>query len=722
MYPIKVVIFVLGLSLAGCATSPDAPRVTSNEILWDSFGVPHIYGEDAPTVFYGFGWAQAQSQGDLLLRLYGEARGRGAEYWGRKELELDRWLLTNDVPTRAQVWYDQQEPAFRANLDAFAAGINAYASAHKDKLDPEVHQVLPVSGVDVIGHAHRLMNFVYVASQARTTGNSAPPLPEPMATPLGDSGAGSNAWAIAPAKSKSGNTMMMANPHLPWPSGFFTYYEAHLSGPDFEMYGATQVGLPVIRFAFNQRMGIANTVNGLLGATSYLLTLKDDGYMFDGAFRPFETKTVTHKVKEDDGTLTEELLVIRSTVHGPAFERKDGALVALRVAGLDRPGMLQQYFDMLKAPDFAAFQKVMARTQVPTFNIVYADRDGHIQYIDNGILPKRASGDLSFWRGLVPGDSSEYLWTEIHDHADLPKVTDPATGFVQNANDPPWLATYPPTYTPDGFPAYIAPRGPMSLRAQNSVKMMVERDQVSFDDMVDLKLSTYALMTDRVLYDLLAAAAGDPDAEVQQAVTLLRTWNRQYDATNRAGLLFEEWARLFAGRSFAGQDNYAEPWTLDKPLTTPRGLKDPAAAVAMLKEAISNTKEKYGAMDRPFGDVSRFVIGDKDLPGHGGFGNLGVFRVMTWSGLKDDATKTRRIRTPFHGETWVAMIEFSDPIKAYGLMSYGNSRQPGTPHYNDQLQMLADDAFRELWLQRDQVEANTLERTSLTRARTTLTP
>lgn len=718
MRPLKVIATLLSLSLAGCAVIPDRARTASNEILWDSFGVPHIYGEDAPTVFYGFGWAQAQSQGDLVLRLYGEARGRGAEYWGRKNLELDHWLLTNEVPSRAQIWYDQQEPDFRANLNAFAAGINAYAAAHKDKLDPEVHQVLPVSGVDVVAHAHRLMNFVYVASPARTTGNSAPPMP----TPAGDSGAGSNAWAIAPAKSKSGHTLMLANPHLPWPSGFFTYYEAHLSGPDFEMYGATQVGLPVIRFAFNQRMGIANTVNGMLGATSYLLTLSDGGYVFDGEVRPFETKTTTYKVKEDDGSLTEETLVIRSTVHGPVFERKDGANVALRVAGLDRPGMLQQYFDMLKAPNFVAFQKVMDRAQVPTFNILYADRDGHIQYIDNGILPKRESGDLAFWRGLVPGDSSDYLWTEIHPHADLPKVTDPATGFVQNANDPPWLATYPPTYSPDDFPAYVAPRGPLSLRAQNSVKMMADRDQVSFDEMVELKLSTYALMTERVLDDLIKAAASDPDAEVQRAVNLLRSWNRQYDAANRAGLLFEEWGRLFAGRNFAGQENYAEPWTLDQPLTTPRGLKDSAAAVAMLKEAIATTKEKYGALDRPFSEVSRFRIGETDLPGHGGYGNLGVFRVMTWSGVKGEDNPYAGTRTPFHGETWVAMIEFSDPIKAYGLMSYGNSRQPGSSHYDDQLQMLADDEFRELWLRRDQVEANTLERTPLTRARTTLNP
>ena len=73
----------------------------------------------------------------------------------------------------------------------------------------------------------------------------------------------------------TGNTMLLQNPHLSWITNYFTYYEAHLVGPDFEVYGATQIGLPIIRFAFNQQMGISNTVNGMLGYTTYKLTLKD---------------------------------------------------------------------------------------------------------------------------------------------------------------------------------------------------------------------------------------------------------------------------------------------------------------------------------------------------------------------------------------------------------------------------------------------------------------
>jgi acyl-homoserine lactone acylase PvdQ len=698
----QIIVAIAVLAASVCGSPPAMGEQARGEILWDSYGVPHIYGEDAPTVFHGFGWAQARSHSDILLRLYGEARGKGAEYWGEEYLETARWVVANDVPARAVDWHAAQSPDFRRNLDAFAAGINAFAEAHPESIDPELAFVLPVSGVDVVAHAHRLMNFVYVASPARTIGGQAPPLP-------GGERDGSNAWAVAPSRSASGSTLLLANPHLPWGAGFFTYYEAHMTGPDFEMYGATQVGLPVIRFAFNTERGIVNTVNGVAGSTSYLIVPEgEDGYRFDGEVLPFEIREEVIGVRQPDGSVTEETLVVRSTVHGPVFERQDGALVALRVAGLDRPGALEQYFDMMRAGSFEEFQQVMNRLQVPTFNIIYGDRDGNIAYVHNGIVPERSSGDLDFWTGLVPGDTSEFLWDDVHPFEDLPQVSNPETGFVQNANDPPWAPTWPPVYTAEDFPAYMARSTPLSLRAQNSLNMIADREQVDFDTFVELKLSTRAIMADRVLDDLVAAGRAAQDPALDDALELLAGWDRNFDSDSRAALLFEEWARLFAGNSFSDQENYAVRWSMEEGVSTPRGIADTVAALDMLKEAVDLTVSKYGALDRPFGDVSRFRVADADAAGHGGYGNLGIFRVMTWSELDEDGT-----RRPLHGETWVSMVEFSDPVRAIGLMSYGNSRQPGKSHHTDQLEMLAANEFRTLWLSREEIERHTVERTVL---------
>ncbi|MCD7098567.1 penicillin acylase family protein [Stenotrophomonas sp. MMGLT7] len=664
------------------------------QVLWDRYGVPHVYARDEAGLFYGFGWSQARSHGDLLLRVYGEARGRAAEYWGGKYEAQDRWLLSNDVYERARQWYRQQPAQFRADLDAFAQGINDYAARHPREIGAEVRVVLPVSAVDVVAHAHRLMNFTYVVSPNKvfqgSTGSAA------------SSAAGaSNGWAVMPSRTRDGHAMLLANPHLSWTEGVFRYYEAHLVAPGVDIYGATQVGLPVMRFAFNPDLGYTHTVNTMLGYTNYALELADGGYRFDGKMLPFHSRSVRYRVRQADGSVQDKLLQIRSSVQGTVFTRDDGRTVALRVAGLDRPGALLQYWKMSTARDFAGFQQALRMMQVPMFNIVYADRAGHAMFLDNGLLPKHPDGDLDHWRGLVPGDTSATLWTELHGYDDLPKVIDPPGGFVQNANDPPWNSTWPAQLHASDFPAYVAAPGPYSLRAQTSLALLREHPQLDFEQLVRLKTTTRSRLADRVLGQLLPAAAADTRPLVRQAGQVLARWDRDSLPDSRGALLFERWALHFAGPTFSGQGHYARKWSADDPQATPAGIADVAGALDMLEQAAQETVQRYGSLDRPFGEVSRFRIGEVDVPGSGGFGNTGAFHVITWGEPGDDG-----VRTPRHGETWVSMVEFSTPLKAVGLLSYGNSTQPGSAHAGDQLPLLSRRQYRTLWLSRDQVEAN----------------
>src|SRR4028119_975700 len=150
--------FVLALLLSVRNLAAGLERT---EILWDSWGVPHVYGKDAEGLFQAFGWAQMQSHGDLILRLYGQARGQAAEYFGEKYLDSDKYVRTMGIPRRATQWYEAQNPTMRGYLDAFAAGINTYAKEHADQINDEVEQVLPVSGVDVLAHVQRVVNFTF---------------------------------------------------------------------------------------------------------------------------------------------------------------------------------------------------------------------------------------------------------------------------------------------------------------------------------------------------------------------------------------------------------------------------------------------------------------------------------------------------------------------------------------------------------------------------------
>jgi acyl-homoserine-lactone acylase len=700
-------VVLLGVFAAQTQAAEKSPP-GHGEIMWDTYGIPHVFAKNTEGLFYGFGFAQAQAHGDLLLHLYGESRGRAAEYWGAKFEASDRYLLANGVWRRAQDWYARQTPQMRGNLEAFAAGINAYAAEHPDKLSDEVKVVLPVSGLDVIAHWEHVMEFLYLAPLAKVYGADARlaslDTPRSKATQPFDA-AGSNAWAVAPGKTVDGHAMLLSNPHLAWAPSFMTYYEAHLTAPGIDMYGATQVGFPVLRFCFNDDHGLTNTVNPITAATVYKLTLSANGYRYDGKVLPFESVSKTIKVKQPDGTLKEETVAMRTSIQGPVFARADGTTVALRVAGLDRPFGIQEYWDLDNSHGLVEFISILKRLQVPMFNMIYADKDGHILYQYNGTVPVRTHGDFEYWSGLVPGDTSDTLWTRIHPYEDLPRTLDPPAGWVQNTNNPPWVNTAPPPLEPRKFPAYLSPVS-MSFRAEQSALLLMSKPKLTFDDFIKLKMTTRSLMADRVLDELLAAAANSDHPLVQEAAALLKGWDHAYDNDSRAALLFETWAGKFAGPQFLDTDNFTHPWGLSDPLNTPNGIKDPAKAVAMLEAAAQETIANYGSLDRAFGDVSRFHLGDTNVPGNGGFGNIGIFRVITWSALKNGE------RTPLHGETYISLIEFSKPMKAMGLLTYGESSQPGSRHSGDQLALLSKEQLRPIWLTRTEVEEHMEEKKS----------
>jgi acyl-homoserine-lactone acylase len=671
--------FVLALFMS---VRDPAAGLERTEILWDSWGVPHVYGKDAEGLFRAFGWAQMQSHGDLILRLYGQARGRAAEYFGERYLESDRYVRTMGIPARAREWYEAQNPTMRGYLDAFAAGINTYAKEHAAQINDEVEQVLPVDGVDVLAHVQRVIHFTFVVNP-QSVANLTP----------SRSTAGSNGWAIAPSHSTSGNAMLLANPHLPW-SDLYLLYEAQLTAPGIDAYGVALVGMPVLAIAFNNNLGWTFTVNTHDGWDAYQLTLADGGYLLDGSVRPFETETQTLKVKQANGTLREEQLVIKRSIHGPIVAHKDDKAVALRVVGLDQPDMMEQIWDMARATQLSEFEAALKRLQLPMFNILYSDRDGHILYLFNAQVPIHSKGDWNYWQSVVPGDTSATLWTKTHPYRDLPRVLDPPSGWLQNANEPPWTTTFPPALNPNDYPSYMAPRF-MNLRSQRSVRMLMEKSKISFEEMIADKFSSRMELADRILDDLIPAARRVGGELASQAADVLEAWDRKADAHSRGAVLFALWARSMPDANW-----FATPWNENSPLTTPDGLANPEDAVKVLETAATTVKLLYGALDVPWGEVARLRYGKADLPASGGPGLFGIFQVI------DLAPSTEGRFQQFAGDTYIAAIEFSNPVRAKVLTTYGNATQPGSTHMGDQLPLYARNELRPVWRTRKEIEAH----------------
>lgn len=683
------------LLAAGCAAA------ASPEILWDKYGVPHIFAPDRESMFYAHGWAQAQAQADLLLRLYGESRARGAEYWGPDHAALDRWLLVNGVPDRARAWYQAQDPVFRKYVDEFARGINDYAKAHPEAIAKDVRVVLPVSGVDVIGHSLRAVHYMYMGSMDRMHAevNAALKSRQLARTILPEAPEirpGSNAWAIGPPRSASGNSLLVINPHLMWGETFYRYMEVHLVGPNYDLYGAPQIGFPTPVIGFNRRTGWGRTVNTIDTVDFYRLTVKGDQYEYDGKLRPFEHATAKMKIKLPDGSFQEEAIGIRRSVQGPVVYDKDGFVVAMRVAGLDRPKMLEQWFRMGEARNLQEFQNALKMMSVPLWNANYADADGHILLVYDGLVPKRSMGDVKFWAGVVPGDTSKTMWTSYLPYEELPKSLDPPSGFNQNVNEPPWFMTMP-MLDASKYPAYLSPPGvgPSLFRAKRSYRLLTESPKTSYQQMLANKLSTRVEMADAVLPDLIEAAERTFDPLLREAAGVLSEWDRLTETSSRGAVLF----KMFTDR-YRVEDHLRVKFDPLHPVDSAHGLTDPAGAVNALAAAAEECKNTYGSLDVPWGEVNRFQSGTEDVPGNGSSARLGVFRTMEY-GRKDGK---RNYST--HGESFLCAIEFAGNQVAQCVLGYGNFSQHGSPHLVDQLPLMTQKKLHPVWRERKEIEAN----------------
>jgi acyl-homoserine-lactone acylase len=425
-------------------------------------------------------------------------------------------------------------------------------------------------------------------------------------------------------------------------------------------------------------------------------------------------------VRQPDSAFTEEKIEVLSTVHGPVIRRDDGVPVVLHVAGLDHPFMLEQIWKMDTAHNLGEFQAQMRRVQYPMYNVIYADRDGHIEYLFNAEVPRRTQGDYAFWQRTVPGDTSALLPNGYLTYDELPKIVDPASGYVQNSNQPPWDAAWPVMIDRTQYAPYVAPVFP-AFRPDRALRMLSEDEKISFDMLLQKKLSTHMELADRLLPDLLDATEKYGTDRAKQAATVLKSWNRDAESDSAGALLFYTWAQKFISTSVAvsmpsGLRNFAVPYDVDNPLTTPRGLKDPQQAAQMLDEAAADTAKTYGAIDTPWGKVMRIQINGQsngdlgaergpalngiDLPGNGGYGNLGIFRVVTYGPLLDG------VKTPIHGDGFTLAVELAPVIHAKVLLSYGDSSQPGSPHHTDQLQLVEHKQWRDVWRTKREIEAN----------------
>jgi acyl-homoserine-lactone acylase len=235
---------------------------------------------------------------------------------------------------------------------------------------------------------------------------------------------------------------------------------------------------------------------------------------------------------------------------------------------------------------------------------------------------------------------------------------------------------------------------------------------MTLERLVELKHSTRMELADRVLDELIDAARRSGDPAASRAADALADWDRQANADSTGVLLFTAWVQAANPQDPFLYDLFATPADPAAPLTTPAGLADPEEAVRALVVAAGQVEAVFGRLDVPWGKVARMRRGSVDEPANGFPGDpLGVFRALLVdvSTIRPDAPAS-----VVGGETFIAAVEFGDPVRARVLTTYGNASQSGSPHVGDQLVLAARGELRPAWRSRSEVESHLEMRERLT--------
>jgi acyl-homoserine-lactone acylase len=691
-------------------THVSAAQVTIHRDQW---GVPHVYGPTDASVVYGYVYAQAEDNFWQIEDTFIQALGRYAEVMGEGALGADYLNRALRVVELSMAEWERMDPQHQMLIRAAADALNAYLQDSGadprliDHFEPwhflaysrfSVYQLFVFNRAGIRPEEITRRSAGMLVAANFTEGSLAPVALSAVAD--AQSHAGSNAWSLAPARSRSGNAMLFINPHQPY-FGPGQWYEGHVhSDEGLHFSGAGFFGSPLPSIGHNERLGWTHTVNRPDIVDVYALTMDPDvphAYRHGDGHRETTRWTDTIRIKTEEGMETRTFRFERSH-HGPIIAERDGRALAVRMAKFEEGGQFEQRYRMLKASNLEEFKAALAELASPMFNTMYADVDGNIFYAYYGAVPRRDPG--YDWSQPVDGSDPGTEWQGFHSFDELPTLTNPSAGYLQNCNATPFLATGKDgNLAPDGFPPYMAPE-PDNNRSRMSRILLGGDAQFSFEEFQQMTWDTRVLEADTMLPVLrkevvardLPAARRD---RAMAALTLLEEWDRRGDVASVEMTLYFFWR-------FAMLE-------LD--------IEDPVAA---FETAMGDLEATHGSWKVAWGDVNRlqrrhtsgmqsFDDDAESLPIAGGSGN--PFGMIFNFYARPELGKKRMYGIA--GHSYVSVVEFGGVPKARSNLVFGASADPSSPHHFDQASLFARQEYKPAWFTPDEVRANAISVTEL---------
>ena len=426
-------------------------------------------------------------------------------------------------------------------------------------------------------------------------------------------------------------------------------------------------------------------------------------YKYGEEWRPVEQKMVTLKYK-DGSELKEKSFPMYRTHHGPITHMIDDKWVATALMWEPVDALSQSYL-RTKQDGHESFRRMMDRRTNSSNNTVYADAGGNIAYYHGNFIPRR---DAQFdYSKPIDGSNPATDWQGLHTVDESIVVVNPPNGWIQNCNSTPFTAAAEFSPKVDDYPYYMS-LNRENFRGVHAIRLLEKAKDYTLDKLIEVAYDP-AIPAFEVLIPGLVEAFDKQASEysaLAPAIEVLRNWNYETSAESVAMSLAHFYGihYLREGESPEGLSRMERVMYF--------GEESPfEERLAIFSKTIEQLKTDFGKWDIPWGEINRYQRNDgaikqafddskPSLPvgfASGRWGALASYGARSYDG-------TKRIYGT-SGNSFVAVVEFGDKVKAKSMLAGGQSGDPDSPHFDDQAQRYIDIEFKDVAYYREDVEA-----------------
>jgi acyl-homoserine-lactone acylase len=683
------------LLLAAASTSFSLPAVRPGDvtIIRDDWGIAHIYGKTDADAVFGTMYAQAEDDFNRVETNYLNSMGRLAEAEGEAKIYQDLRMKLFIDPLELQKQYAASPAWLKTLMNAFSDGLNFYLAKHPEVKPRVIQHFEPWMALSFtegsIGGDIERVNLNQLESFYGKT-----PLKAEVTVEREPSG--SNGMAISPANTVGRHALLLINPHT---SFFFRSELQMISNEGLNAYGAVTWGQFFVYQGFNERAGWMHTSSGVDAVDEYLETVEKKGdhyvYKYGDGERPLVASLITVPYQTAQG-MAEKSFTVYRTHHGPVVRKANGKWVTIRLMQENIKALTQSY-TRTRARDYKSYLKTMELKANSSNNTIFADADGDIAYFHGNYIPRR---DTSFdWTRPVDGSTPATEWKGLLAIDETPHLLNPANGWLYNTNNWPWSAAGPNSPKKEDYPPYVE-NGVESARGLHAIRVLQNRKDFTLDLLIASAYDSYLTWFEKPMPALIKAwddlPASDPlKSKLAEQIAILKLWDLRWGVASVPTSLAVFW----------GEDVRRRFGTAEK--ATPEQL------LLSLSAATDKLEADFGTWKTPWGNINRFqrLTGDIVQPFNDAGPSIPVgFTSAVWGSLASFGARAYPDTKKWYGSSgnsFVAVVEFGDKVRARAVSAGGERGDPASRHFNDQAKRYSTGELREVYFYRSQLRGHT---------------